>query len=158
MKRTSSHKKDTGKISGISYRLAKKVPTDSVVALYKSAGWWDEETGARHLIPAVVRNSFAFAVAQTADGKIVGMGRVISDGVSDAYIQDLAVLKAYRGRGIGRDLVRLLTAYCEEKNLLWIGTVAEPGTYPFYRGLGFKDKKGFQLMLLDDRAQQAKRA
>jgi len=42
---------------------------------------------------ALVRSSFAFAIAvHRESGATVGMGRAISDGVSDAYIQDLIVL------------------------------------------------------------------
>ena len=57
--------------------------------------------------------SLAFAVAIDREtGCAVAMGRAISDGTSDAYIQDLVVKKDYRESGIGRKvlstLVRLL--------------------------------------------------
>lgn len=130
-------------------RLVDAAPLESIVALYKSAGWWQESPAWRETIPAMIKNSFAFAVAENAQGDIIGMGRVISDGVSDAYIQDLAVLPEYRGRGVGQGLLHFLAAHCVEKKLLWVGVVAEPDTYDFYRRQGFADKKGFQLMLLD---------
>lgn len=138
----------------VTFSIVKSVPTASVVALYKSGGWWTESAAARRVIPKMIKNSFAFAVARDASGKIVGMGRVISDGCSDAYIQDVVVLQNQRGRGIGRGLIETLVAHCKKKKLPWIGLVAEPGTYPFYRGIGFKDKKGFQLMLMDQEAKK----
>lgn len=131
------------------FDIVKSVPNETVVALYKAGGWWDEKTGDRKLIPKVVKGSFAFAIAKNKQGKVIGMGRVVSDGFSDAYIQDVVVLPAYRGRRVGEGIIRTLTERCTRKKISWIGLVAEPGTYPFYRKQGFKDKKGFQLMLLD---------
>lgn len=139
----------------ITYKIVKSVPTAAVVALYRAGGWWKESAAARRVIPKMVRNSFAFAVAMDEGGRIVGMGRVISDGYSDAYIQDVVVLKKYRGLGIGRGLIDKLVAYCKRRKLPWIGLVAEPGTYPFYRGIGFKDKRGYQLMLMDQEGKKA---
>ncbi len=53
-------------------------------------------------LPRLIRGSFLFAVAvDRKTGHAVGMGRVISDGVSDGYIQDLVVLPEYRKTGIG---------------------------------------------------------
>lgn len=129
-------------------RIVKSVPVEAVVNLYKAGGWWDA-TGDRKRIPAVIRGSFAFAVALNVRGKVIGMGRVISDGHSDAYIQDVVVLKEYRGQGIGANIIKTLADYCIRKKILWVGLVAEPGTYHFYRKTGFKDKKGFQLMLFN---------
>ena len=136
---------------GATFDIVTSVAVSDVVALYKAGGWWKESAAARRIIPKMVRNSFAFAVARDASGKIVGMGRVISDGFSDAYIQDVVVLNSYRGQGIGRGIIKTLVKHCTKKKLPWIGLVAEPGTYPFYRGIGFKDKKGYQLMLMDQR-------
>jgi len=137
--------------SPATFELVKSVPADSVVALYKAGGWWKEGVADRRLIPKIVKNSFAFAVARNGRGKIIGMGRVISDGCSDAYIQDVVVLSAWRGKGIGTGIIKALADYCLSRRIAWIGLVAAPGTYPFYRGTGFKDKKGFQLMLLAEK-------
>ncbi len=55
------------------------------------------------------------------------MGRAISDGVSDAYIQDLVVLPEYRGKGIGRKILRSVLAACREHGIGWIALIAEGG-------------------------------
>jgi len=69
--------------------------------LYRAGGWWKDEYDPAE-IPGLIRGSFAFAVAvEEESGRAVGMGRVISDGVSDAYIQDLVVLPEYRSRNVG---------------------------------------------------------
>ncbi len=79
------------------------------------------------------------------------MGRIISDGASDAYIQDVVVLPSYRRQGVGRELVRRLTEYCLEHQIGWIGLVAEPGTLAFYEDLGYRPLEGYQPMLYAER-------
>ena len=107
-----------------------------IVALYASAGWWKEEYDARG-IPKLVESSFCFFAAQDVDGRIVGMGRALSDGVSVAYIQDLAVLPITRGMGIGSALISHLTAYIKNFGVVSIMLMAQPGTASFYSFCGW---------------------
>jgi ribosomal protein S18 acetylase RimI-like enzyme len=115
---------------------------EEIAALYKAGGWWKEEyktEDLRHLI----RGSFAFAVAtDRKTGRAVGMGRVISDGVSDGYIQDLVVLPQYRKSGIGTQFVAALLNRCLQSGMTWIALIAEPDTKQFYRPLGFHIMEG----------------
>ena len=136
---------------GIEYATVSSAPPEEVVDLYRSAGWWEESPANRSRIEPMIRGSFCFMVARTSEGRIVAMGRVISDGASDAYIQDVVVLPAYRRRGIGRELVRRLTLFCMERNIGWIGLVAEPGSVALYQGLGYGALEGFQPMLYGKR-------
>lgn len=110
---------------------------EEIAALYKAGGWWKEEyktEDLRHLI----QGSFAFAVAiDTVTGRAIGMGRVIADGVSDGYIQDLVVFPQFRKSGIGTLIVSALVNRCLESGITWIGLIAEPGTEKFYLPLGF---------------------
>jgi ribosomal protein S18 acetylase RimI-like enzyme len=135
----------------VEYETVKSAPVDEIVDLYKAADWWQESPEARAVIPSMIRGSLCFMVARALDGKIVGMARVISDGYSDAYIQDVVVLENYRGRGVGRELVRRLTQFCIEKKIAWIGLVAEPGTQGLYEDLGFGPLVGYQPMLYGKR-------
>ena len=102
-----------------------------IVAVYTSAGWWKEEYDAM-AIPQLVESSFCFFTAQEADGRIVGMGRALSDGVSVAYIQDFAVLPQARGMGIGSALISHVTAYIQDVGIASIMLMAQPGTSHFY--------------------------
>jgi ribosomal protein S18 acetylase RimI-like enzyme len=79
------------------------------------------------------------------------MGRTISDGASDAYIQDVVVLPQYRRQGIGSELIRRLTQQCVTHEISWIGLVAEPGTSGFYETLGYSALEGYRLMLYGKR-------
>jgi ribosomal protein S18 acetylase RimI-like enzyme len=78
------------------------------------------------------------------------MGRILSDGVSDAYIQDLVVLPEYRKKGVGKQLVKKLVEYCHSKNIRWITLIAEPNQDDFYSKLGFKTMEKYIPMKYED--------
>ena len=122
----------------IEIRLVNSWNQKDIVGLYKAGGWWRDNynpSGLNNLI----KGSFAFAVAvDKISGKAIGMGRLISDGISDAYIQDLVVLSEYRDQGIGRQIVKTLLDHCLSKGILWIGLIAEPDQDGFYSNIGFK--------------------
>jgi spermidine synthase len=123
---------------------------DSVRKLYRQAGWWqesDQTPDGNAWIDTLVKGSFCF-VGAFAGSEMVGMGRAVSDGVSDAYIQDVVVMKDLRGRGIGAAIIRKIVGFLRERRIGWIGLVAEPGTQPFYRRLGFEVMEGYAPMLL----------
>lgn len=135
---------------GFSLRFVREAPVQAVVDLYQAGGWWEESDAARAAIPRIVRGSHAFAIAvEDATGRVVGMGRVISDGVSDGYVQDLAVLKEFRRMGIGQALAAALVKRCVDDGLGWVGVVCAPGTEGFYDTMGFlRRMPGFHLRLL----------
>lgn len=116
--------------------------TEEIVDLYREGGWWQEEWDHQHL-SALISGSFRFIVAiDSASGNAVGMGRVISDGASDGYIQDLVVRTEYRGLGIGSDILARLMEECRSAGLGWIGVIAEPGSDRIYRKAGFQEMSG----------------
>jgi spermidine synthase len=115
---------------------ATRAEIDRLIHLYRSAGWWADANDNPALVAGIVAGSHCFLVARQA-GTIVAMGRAISDGVSDAYIQDVTVDPAFRGCGIGSHMVARLVARLETDGIGWIGLIAERKTEPFYCPLGF---------------------
>jgi ribosomal protein S18 acetylase RimI-like enzyme len=114
-----------------------------ITELYRSGGWWKEQWETAG-IARLITGSFAFAVAmERSTMKTVGMGRVISDGVSDAYIQDLVVLSGYQKRGIGKRILGALITHCIAHDIRWIALIAEPGTEEFYHVSGFMRMEGY---------------
>jgi GNAT superfamily N-acetyltransferase len=131
----------------IDIQLVDAWPEDEIIALYKIAGWWKDSYDKAE-IPQLIAGSFVFAVViDKKTEKAIGMGRVLSDGISDAYIQDLMILPSYRGQNIGKKLVRALIDHCFSKGILWIGLIAEPGSDQFYTTLGFKPMEHHVPML-----------
>lgn len=121
-------------------------PLDAVLRLYRSAGWWEGEDRVE-VLEDIVRGAACFAGAY-AGAELVGMGRVLSDGVSDAYIQDVVVLPEWRGRGVGSAIVSFLRDWCVGRGLGWIGLIATPGSTAFYERLGFAPLAGHVPMRL----------
>lgn len=107
-----------------------------ITELYRLAGWWNDAADNPDAVAGIVSGSHCFAVARNTD-VIVGMGRAISDRISDAYIQDVTVDPAFRRQGIGSTIVGALVARLESDGIGWIGLIAERKTHPFYRPLGF---------------------
>jgi GNAT superfamily N-acetyltransferase len=127
--------------------LVSSWPEEQIMQLYKAAGWWKEWMD-ENRIGRLIRGSFLFAVAiSLSNGRAVGMGRVISDGVEDAYIQDLMVFDHWRRQGVGGMILARLLAECESLRISWIGIIAEPGKEDFYRSLGFAAMPGHIPML-----------
>lgn len=117
-----------------------------IVALYAGQGWWDKND-TDLLAAGLIKNSHCFLAAMDGD-RVAGMGRAISDGVSDAYIQDVAVLKEYRGRGLGSRIVLGLKKRLKADGIKWVGLIAQDGSSAFYEPLGFKlIKRGRPMML-----------
>jgi len=117
-----------------------------IITLYKEGKWW-EETADPLMIPPLIKNSFVFVVAiDKATNKAIGMGRVLSDGVSDAYIQDIIVLKKWRGKGVGRKIVKELISYCLNQHVTWIALISEPNQKDFYVPIGFKEMNHYVPM------------
>lgn len=127
---------------GFEIKLVDAWPDDQIVGLYKAAGWWLDHYTTEGL-GDLLKGSFAFAVAiDNSTGRAVGMGRAISDGVSDAWLQDIVVLEEFRGRGLGKAITESLLEHCLSSGLVWVGLVAEPGSRKFYEPLGFKTLPG----------------
>ncbi len=127
--------------------LVKNWDTEEIRSLYREAGWWKEEWDPAHLC-LLISGSLAFAVAVDREsGRAVAMGRAISDGSSDAYIQDMVVKTEYRESGIGRKILTTLISYCQDRGITWIALIAEPGTEQFYMPSGFERMEGYVPMI-----------
>ena len=107
-----------------------------VCGLYKMAGWWKEPCSPDQ-VSRLISSSFCFITAWEEDN-LVGMGRVISDSYSDAYIQDVFVHNNYRNQGIAGNIVSSLIKHCQENNIHWIALIATPGSSGIYEKLGFE--------------------
>jgi spermidine synthase len=133
----------------VEIRIINEFPGDMlehIAGFYISAKWITPEDDTAFLLPAL---SGSTLVAGAFDGeRIIGCARAISDGCSDAYIQDVFVSPEYRGHGIGRRLIKVLTDKLECMGVDWIALVGEPGTEEFYRRLGWQEKKGFTMWQL----------
>jgi len=118
-------------------KATRTAPKKALIQLYKDAGWWkssyEKDAG---FLNCIVQDSAVF-VGAFYDNKLIGMGRALSDLASDAYIQDVVVLKKFRGKGVGKKIIQMLIKELKKNGVDWIGLIAQPGTAPFYMDLGF---------------------
>jgi ribosomal protein S18 acetylase RimI-like enzyme len=92
--------------------------------------------------PAALRRSFEQSrhVAIAWDGdRVVGMARLLSDGVCNAYLLDVWTASSHRRRGIGRAMVEALSAAVPGQHVgLQTGDAQE-----FYESMGFRRQPEF---------------
>lgn len=77
---------------------------EELVDLYGAVGW-TAYTRDPERLAAAVSASLAVAAARQ-DGELVGLTRVVGDGQTIVYLQDVLVRPARQRRGIGRELIR----------------------------------------------------
>ncbi len=118
-----------------------------IIDLYSMEEWWTEESYDPDHVVRIVAGSHCFVIASIED-QIVGMGRAISDGTSDAYLQDVTVKQDYRRRKIGKKIVKALVSRLQKDGLEWIGLIAERGSRDFYKQVGFKKMPDSVPMLI----------
>jgi GNAT superfamily N-acetyltransferase len=137
----------------VEIKIITRVDRDAVKKLYQEAGWWRQEDDSADgcaWIDTLVRQSFCF-VGAFRGADLIGMGRAISDGVSDAYIQDVVVAQKFRKSGIGYRIIEKIVDFLRGRRIGWIGLIAEPGTRPFYQRLGFSALEGYTPMKLGEK-------
>ncbi len=128
-------------VDNVQIKIINSAPIQELAQIYKEAGWWESSWSENpDFLNYIVKDSAVFAGA-FFDKKLIGMGRALSDLASDAYIQDLAVLKKFRRKGIGKKIIQKLVEKLKFENVDWIGIVAQPGTSLFYEKLGFEPLK-----------------
>ncbi|NDK31788.1 GNAT family N-acetyltransferase [Nesterenkonia haasae] len=110
---------------------------DEVVALYREVGWTTYADDTVTLEAALAGSSHV--VAARRDGRLVGLARVISDGATICYLQDVLVHPDAQRAGIGRTLVvAALEPYHSVRQKVLL-TDDEQGQRAFYEALGYQE-------------------
>ena len=88
------------------------------------------------------------------DGKLVGVGRALADGIDCSYLCDIAILPSHQGIGLGQQIVSKLVDLSRghKKIILY----AVPGKEPFYKRFGFKRMKT-AMAIFENQAQALER-
>ena len=69
--------------------------------------------------------------------ELIGYIDCVSNGVTDAYIQDLIVHPNYQKKGVDTELMNQMITYLKEKRIYMISVVYEESLKPFYEKFGF---------------------
>lgn len=83
-----------------------------------------------------------YSIAAKDGDTIVGIARLLGDGAIFWYINDVWVLPAYRGKGIGSGMVKLLIQHVKQASLpgtsVSVCLMSAKGKEGFYERLGFR--------------------
>lgn len=116
-------------------------------ALFATTDWNREYQATAHELAQAVANS-QHVVAAYDGNRLVGVGRVVSDGVLHAMIYDLIVDPAYQGQGIGRQILGRLVEWCIKAKIRDIQLFCARGQRRFY------EKNGFAIRPVDSPGMQ----
>ncbi|WP_374939779.1 GNAT family N-acetyltransferase [Bacillus sp. MCCB 382] len=103
--------------------------------VYESVGWMKHSI---EVISIIFQRSDVVSIS-VYDGRIVGVGRALTDGVFNATIYDVVVHRDYQRRGIASYIMRDLLE--QLKNISCIQLISTTGNEAFYRKHGLKNLK-----------------
>lgn len=118
------------------YKYNETVSPKALSDLREAVGWNRME---KEYASPMMTSYFHIAVYEKEE--LIGYIDCVSNGVTDAYIQDLMVHPDYQGKGMGTDLMNQMIKYLKENRIYIISVVFEESLKPFY------DKFGFYHML-----------
>lgn len=116
------------------YKFNEKVSAKELADLREAVGWNRMEKE----YSSPLMTSF-YHIAAYENEKLIGYIDSVSNGVTDAYIQDLMVSPDCQGKGIGTELMNKMIKYLKEKNIYMISVVYEESLKPFYERFGFNN-------------------
>lgn len=92
-----------------------------------------------------------FDVIAVCNDEVIGMGRLVGDGVMYWYLQEIIVLPEFQGKGIGTRIVDRLLEYIKDNTtpgtFVSIGLTAATGKDTFYEKFGFSKSLGMTKYL-----------
>lgn len=114
------------------YKENTSVSAKQIADLRESVGW----NGMEDCYKNELMTSY-FHVACFDNDKLIGYIDTVSNGVTDAYIQDLMVHPDYQGKEIGTELMNKTIEHLKENKIYMISVVFEERLLPFYKRFGF---------------------
>lgn len=106
-----------------------------LLSLYESLGWNSLKLSIDDLKPMC--NQSWYAIYAFEDQKLVGMGRIISDGVITGIICGLCVLPSYQSKGIGKEMLNRMIDHCEQNRVI-PQLLCTENLEPYYESFGFR--------------------
>lgn len=117
------------------YVTSKNIDLVQMTELYNSVGWTAYTKNPAALQQAMLNS--LFVIAAIDKDKIVGLIRVVGDGISIIYIQDLLIAPQYQRQGVGSHLIELVLNQYQSVRQKVLLTIDEPQTRFFYEKCGF---------------------
>lgn len=121
--------------------IYKSEPPDpqQYAGLFSTTGWNDTYKVNVHELARALQGSW-YIVAAYDQGQLVGIGRVVSDGVLYAMLYDIIVAPSHQSFGIGSAILERLIERCRMAGIRSIQLFSAKGKAPFYRKRGFVER------------------
>ena len=120
----------------IKFTKETSISMDDVLHLYQAVGWTNY-TNQPQMLEQALSHSLATYLARDGE-EIVGLVRLVGDGFSSVFVQDLIVLPSYQSQGIGSNLMKEALADYKDAYQIQLATEQTEKNLGFYRSLGFK--------------------
>ena len=120
----------------ITIRKQEIVKLEDVLHLYQAVGWTNY-TNQPQMLEQSLAHSLAIYVARDGE-EIVGLVRLVGDGFSSVFVQDLIVLPSYQRQGIGSSLMKQALENFKEAYQVQLATEQTEKNVGFYRSMGFE--------------------
>jgi GNAT superfamily N-acetyltransferase len=114
---------------------ASAVDRAELIDLYEAVGWSAYTASPQRLVDAIAGSSFV--VTARHEGRLVGLARAVSDGMSVCYLQDVLVVPDFQRAGVGRALVTAVLDHYADVRQKVLLTDDEPRQRAFYESLGY---------------------
>lgn len=112
-------------------------PIEQFWPLFLTTGWNQRYQFSPDQYAQALAASWFFICAYDG-GRLVGAGRIVSDGVAHAMIYDMIVAPEYQGLGIGAQILERLVQRCREAGIIDIQLFCAKGKRGFYEKHGFQ--------------------
>ncbi|MDU7138062.1 MAG: GNAT family N-acetyltransferase [Streptococcus mitis] len=120
----------------ITIRKQEIVKLEDVLHLYQAVGWTNY-TNQPQMLEQALSHSLVIYLALDGDA-VVGLIRLVGDGFSSVFVQDLIVLPSYQRQGIGRSLMKEALEDYKDAYQVQLVTEQTEKNVGFYRSLGFE--------------------
>ena len=120
----------------ITVRKQELVNINDVLHLYQAVGWTNY-TNQPQMLEQALSHSLAIYLVLDGDA-VVGLVRLVGDGFSSIFVQDLLVLPTYQRQGIGSALMKKALGNFKDAYQVQLVTEQTEKTLGFYRSLGFE--------------------
>ncbi len=131
-------------MENIIYKYDKNIDENKIQKLYEDAGWISYTNDLPTLLKGI--ESSLMVISAWHKEELVGLIRVVGDGQTIIYIQDILILKSYKRNGIGTKLINLvLDKYSGVRQKVLI-TDDGVETKEFYKACGFKSSDELDIV------------
>lgn len=117
-------------------RKQEVVKLEDVLHLYQAVGWTNY-THQPEMLEQALSHSLVIYLALDGDA-VVGLIRLVGDGFSSVFVQDLIVLPSYQRQGIGSSLMKEALEDFKEAYQVQLATEQTEKNVGFYRSMGFE--------------------